>query len=91
MQSIAQVTPINNVILKKNELAPFEGVLVSEPRFRYYMKQDKLAEELSKIKIEPCPPQKECEVCQDYNLLSGLGGFTLGVSFMAIVGALTKK
>lgn len=34
----------NDIILKKNDKAPFYGVLVSEPRYKYYTEQVEIAD-----------------------------------------------
>lgn len=92
MQSMAQPNAMNDVILKKSEPAPFFGVLVSEPRYRKYTAQDRLADELMQKQSVPCPPQKECEACPEvkFDLVSFAGGISVGVSAMAIIYALKK-
>jgi hypothetical protein len=81
-------TALNDVILKKNELSPYSGILISEPRYRQYTSAMLLS-----AHVEDCiKPSNSCD--QDNSINSFIqigGGFVLGISTLLIIQAIIQK
>lgn len=71
------------MIVQKGQKAPFYGVLVSEPRYKFYTEQTKLAEYYLSA---PCTDLSE-EPADKETLYFTLGGLALGLIVGYAVGS----
>lgn len=91
--SLANETISKDLILTKDSLAPFTGVLVPENNYREYSKALRISQE-----VKDCPLCPECPVSEPCKPECGFmdkitwtaGGFVLGVTSAVIISILKR-
>lgn len=83
----AQITEEDDVILEQSAQAPYRGVLVSEPRYKFYQKKVYESDELMKFASEPQV------IIKSTSTLDHLRTFTMGLFFggLGVTYILNKK